>query len=65
MDARIWHQVSLELGHIDLTYEALQVRVGWTLDVKFSAADIIESFVVEAKGNIGVLEKGMGRESME
>ena len=48
-----------------MSYEAVQIRVGWTLDVKVSAADIIESFVVEAKGNIGVLEKGMGRESME
>jgi hypothetical protein len=75
MDSWIWDQVSLELGDIDvkgtveseggseggdnLSNESVQVGVGWSLNIKVSSADIIDGFVIEDNGNIGVLEKGV------
>jgi hypothetical protein len=75
MDSWIWDQVSLELGDIDvkgtveseggseggdnLSNKSVQVGVGWSLNIKVSSADIIDGFVIEDNGNIGVLEKGV------
>jgi hypothetical protein len=75
MDSWIWDQVSLELGDIDvkgtveseggseggdnLSNESVQVGVGWSLNIKVSSADIIDGFVIEDNGDIGVLEKGV------
>merc|ERR1712070_482808 len=78
MDSWIWDQVSLELGDIDvkgtveseggsergdnLSDESVQVGVGWSLDIEVSSADIINGFVIDHDGDIGVLEEGVGGE---
>ena len=76
MDSWIWHQVSLELGDIDvkgtiesegsgqggdnLGNESVQVGVGWSLNIEISSADIIDGFVIKNNGNISVFKKRMG-----
>jgi hypothetical protein len=76
MDSWIWHQVSLEFGDINvkgtiesegsgkggdnLGNKSVKVGVGWSLDIEVSSADIINGFVIDHDGNIGVLEEGMG-----
>ena len=78
MDSWVWHQVGLELGNIDvegtiesegssqggdnLGNESVQVGVGWSLDIEVSSADIIDGFVIEDNGNIGVLKEGVSGE---
>merc|ERR1712070_757227 len=78
MDSWIWDQVSLEFSDIDvkgtiesegggergdnLSDESVQVGVGWSLNIKVSSADIIDGFVIEDNGNIGVLEEGVSGE---
>ena len=78
MDSWIWHQVSLEFGDINvkgtiesegsgkggdnLGNESVQVGVGWSLDIEVSSADIIDGFVIEDNGDIGVLEEGVSGE---
>jgi len=78
MDARVRHQVRLELGniHIQGTIEtqgsreggnhlgnqAVQVGVRGALNVQVALANVVERLVIEAKGAIGVLQKRMGRE---
>ena len=78
MDSWIWHQVSLEFGDINvkgtiesegsgkggdnLGNESVQVGVGWSLDIEVSSADIINGFVIDHDGNIGVLEEGVSGE---
>jgi len=79
MDSWIWHQVSLELGDINvectieseggsqggdnLGDESVEVGVGWSLDVEVSSADVINGFVIDHDSNIGVLEEGVGGEN--
>ena len=76
MDSWVWHQVGLELSNIDvegtvesegggqrgdnLGNESVQVGVGWSLDIEVSSADIIDGFVIEDNGDIGVLKEGVG-----
>jgi hypothetical protein len=78
MDSWIWDQVSLEFSDIDvkgtiesegggergdnLSDESVQVGVGWSLDIEVSSADIINGFVIDHDGDIGVLEEGVGGE---
>jgi hypothetical protein len=78
MDSWIWDQVSLEFGDINvkgtiesegsgkggdnLGNESVQVGVGWSLDIEISSADIINGFVIDHDGNIGVLEEGVSGE---
>ena len=78
MDSWIWHQVSLEFGDINvkgtiesegsgkgrdnLGNESVKVGVGWSLDIEVSSADIINGFVIDHDGNIGVLEEGVSGE---
>jgi hypothetical protein len=78
MDSWIWYQVSLEFGDINvkgtiesegsgeggdnLGNKSVKVGVGWSLDIEISSADIINGFVIDHDGNIGVLEEGMGGE---
>jgi hypothetical protein len=73
VDARVWHQVSLELSDIDvkstieterrsqgrdnLGHEAVQVGVRGALNVERAAADVVDGFVVKHDGDIGVLEE--------
>ncbi|DAZ99380.1 TPA: LOW QUALITY PROTEIN: hypothetical protein N0F65_005282 [Lagenidium giganteum] len=78
VDAWVWHQVGLEFRHIDveraieterrrqrrddLGDQTVQVRVRWTLNVERAATDVVDSFVVEHDGDIGVLQQGVRRE---
>mmetsp|Transcript_19726 Transcript_19726/g.55730 ORF Transcript_19726/g.55730 Transcript_19726/m.55730 type:complete len:511 (-) Transcript_19726:7-1539(-) len=75
VDARVWHQVGLELGNIDvegtvesegggqgrddLGDQAVQVGVGGALNVEVAAADVVQGLVVQAEGAVGVLEEGV------
>jgi len=78
MDSWVWHQVGLELSDIDvkstvesegsgkggddLSDESVKVGVGWSLDIEVSSADIINGFVIDHDGDIGVLEEGVSGE---
>merc|ERR1719201_1541195 len=78
VDARVWHQVGLELGDIhvegtieaqggsqgrdDLSDETVEVGVGGTLDVQAATADVVQSLVVKHDGHVGVLQEGVGGE---
>merc|ERR1712013_367366 len=75
MDARVWHQVGLELGKINiestiesqrssdgrhnLTNKPVQVGVCWSFDVQISTTDVVDGFVVDHEGTVGVLEGGV------
>jgi len=76
VDSWIWNQVGLEFGNIDvqgtiesqrggqgwdnLGDQSVQVGVGWSFDIEVSSADIIDGFVIEHNGNIGVFQEGVG-----
>ena len=78
VDARVGHQVGLELGdvHVEraveaerrgerrghLGDEAVQVGVRRALDVEVAAAHVVEGLVVEHEGHVGVLEERVRRE---
>jgi len=78
MDTWVWHQVSLELSDINvegtiesegsseggdnLGNESVKIGVGWSLNVKVSSADIVDSLVVEHDGDISVLKEGVSGE---
>ena len=78
MDSWVWHQVSLELSDIDvegtieseggseggdnLGDESVQVGVGWSLDVEVPSADVVDGFVIDHKGTIGVFQGGVSGE---
>ena len=78
MDSWVWDQVSLEFSNINvkgtieseggseggdnLSDKSVQVGVGWSLDIEVSSADIIDGFVIEDNGDIGVLEEGVSGE---
>ena len=73
MNARIRHQVGLELGEIDiegtvetegsregrhhLRDETIQVGVGRTFDVEVATAHIVQSLVIQTESAIGVLQQ--------
>jgi hypothetical protein len=76
MDSGVWHQVGLEFSNIDvqstiksqrgsqrgnnLGDKSVKVGVGWSFNIKVSSADIVDSFIVQHNGDIGVLKKGVG-----
>jgi len=76
VDARVWHQVGLELGNInvqstietkrggqrrdDLRNQTIQVGVGRLLNVELASADIVESLVVQAESTVGVFQESVG-----
>ena len=76
VDTWVGHQVGLELGQIDVegTIEAqrrrdgadnlgdqtVQVGVGGSLDVQVATADVVDGFVVDHEGAVGVLQGGVG-----
>merc|ERR1712083_861316 len=78
MDPGVGNQICLELGKIhiessvepegggdggdDLTDESVEVGVGRSLDVQVTAADVIDGFVVDHEGAVGVLKGGVGRQ---
>jgi hypothetical protein len=78
VDTWVGDQVCLELGDIDvegtiesegggqggdnLSDEAVQVGVGWALDVEVAAADVVDGLVIKDDCNIGVLQQRVGGE---
>eukprot|EP00916_Digyalum_oweni_P009708 GHVL01016352.1.p1 GENE.GHVL01016352.1~~GHVL01016352.1.p1 ORF type:complete len:468 (-),score=45.07 GHVL01016352.1:77-1480(-) len=76
VDTGVGHQVGLELGQIDvqstiktqgsgdgghdLADQTVEVGVGGTLDVQVTAADVVDSLVVDHEGAVGVLQGGVG-----
>ncbi|EPY32002.1 hypothetical protein STCU_00936 [Strigomonas culicis] len=76
VDARVGHQVGLELGQIhveraveaegrregrhDLADEAVHVGVRGALNVQGAAGEVVDGLVVEHRGHIGVLQEGVG-----
>ena len=78
MDTGVGHQVGLEFSNInvkgtietqgsgkggdDLSDESVQVGVGGAFNVEIAAADIVNGFVVEHDGDIGVLKEGVSGE---
>jgi len=76
VDARIRHQVGLELGDIDvegtieaeggsqrgddLSDQAVQVGVRGALNVEGLAADVVDGLVVEHDGDVSVLQQRVG-----
>ena len=79
MDTWVGHQVGLELGQIDvegtvkaqrcrngadnLADQTIQVGVCGTLDVQVATADVVNGFVVDHEGAVGVLKGSMGRQN--
>mmetsp|Transcript_9182 Transcript_9182/g.18520 ORF Transcript_9182/g.18520 Transcript_9182/m.18520 type:complete len:581 (-) Transcript_9182:2-1744(-) len=78
VDARVRHQVGLELGHVhvertveaegggergdDLSHQPVEVGVRRALHVEVAAADVVEGLVVHHEGDVGVLEEAVGGE---
>ena len=78
MNTRIGYQVSLELSQIDiqgavktqrccyggynLAYDPIQIGVGGSLDIQVAATDIVNGFVVDHEGTIGVVQSCMSGE---
>jgi len=77
MDTRVWHQIGLELGNIDvkstietkgssegghhLSNKSVKIGVGRSLDIEGSSAHIVKGLVIKTEGTVGVLKKSMGR----
>mmetsp|Transcript_12817 Transcript_12817/g.25953 ORF Transcript_12817/g.25953 Transcript_12817/m.25953 type:complete len:313 (+) Transcript_12817:112-1050(+) len=75
MDARVWHQVRLELGDVhvqrtvkskrrrqgrdDLCQQPIEICVGRALNVEVPSADIVQRFIVIHNRHICVLEERM------
>ena len=75
VDPGVGHEVGLELGDVDveraveakrrgegrhdLADQAVEVGVGGALDVEGSTADVVDGFVVEHDGDVGVLQEGV------
>lgn len=47
-------------GTNHLRNQSIQVGVGGTFDIQITTADIVEGFVIETEGTVGVFQKGMG-----
>ncbi|KAF1768825.1 hypothetical protein GCK72_000638 [Caenorhabditis remanei] len=76
VDSWVWDQVGLELDEINiegsietkrgsdrrhnLGDDTVQVGVAWTINAEVSTADIVDGFVVNHEGTVGVLKGGMG-----
>ena len=76
VDTGVWHQVGLELGQVDvegtietqrgrdrgddLTDQTVQVGVGGAFDVQVATADVVDGFVVDHEGAVGVFQGGVG-----
>jgi hypothetical protein len=76
VDTWVWDQVGLELVEIDvegtietegsgdgrnnLGNQAVQVLVVWSFETKIASADIVDGFVVDHEGAVGVLKSGVG-----
>ena len=79
MNPGIRHQICLKLGQIhiqcavesqrssdwtdNLTYQSVEIGVGWPFDVKISPTYIIDGLVVHHESTIRVLKRGMSRQN--
>ena len=43
-----------------LRHKPVEVGVGWALNVKGAAADVVDGLIVKQDSNISVLEEGVG-----
>ena len=75
MDTRIGDQICLEFSQIDvqsaieaqrssnggnnLANQAVQVGVGWALDVQVAATNVVDSFVINHESTVGMFKGGM------
>jgi hypothetical protein len=75
VDTWVWDQIGLEFSKIDvqgtieserssdrgynLGDQSVQVGVGWTFNVQVSAADIVDGFVINHEGTVGVFQSGV------
>jgi hypothetical protein len=73
MDTGVWHQVGLELSHVDvestiesegcsqrrdnLGDQTVKVGVGRALDVQGATADVVHGLVIDHDGDVSVLEE--------
>ena len=76
VNTRVWHEVGLKLGQVDiestikpqtrsdgahnLCDQTVQMLVIWTRDVKVAATDIIDRLVVNQESAVRVLDSAMG-----
>ena len=76
MDSGVGHQVGLELRQVNvegaveaerrsngghnLAYQTIQVGVRGSLDVEVASADVVDGFVVDHEGAVGVLQSVVG-----
>merc|ERR550539_591471 len=75
VDPGVGHQVGLELSQIniegsvksqrgrdggdDLTNQAVEVGVGWPVNVQVPPTDVVDGLVVDHEGTVGMLQSGM------
>jgi len=75
MDSGVGHQIGLEFSDIhiqgtvesqrgsqrrdDLGHQSVEVGVGGSLDIQLSSADVVDGFVVQHDGHIGVFQQGV------
>jgi len=76
VNSGVGNQIGLEFSNIDvkgtiesegssqtgdnLSDQSVQVSVGGSFDIEVSSADIVDSFVIEHNGNIGMFEERVG-----
>ena len=69
------HQVGLEFRQVDiegtvksqrggngwhnLTNETIQIGVGWPLNIEIASADVVNGFVVDHEGTVGMFQGGV------
>jgi len=79
MDTWVRYQVGLEFTNINvqgtieskrggkrrdnLSNESVQVGIGWSFNIKISSTDIIDGFIIEHNGNIGMFKERVGRKN--
>jgi hypothetical protein len=79
MNAGIWDQVRLEFVQIDvkgtiksktrsnradnLGDQAVEMFITGTRDIQITTTDIIDSFIIDQKGTVGVFDSAVGREN--
>ena len=45
-----------------MSYQSVEVGVGWPLDVKVPATDIVDGLIVDHEGTIGMLQSSVSGE---
>ena len=76
MNSRIWNQIGLELGQIniessikaqrgsdgrdDLSNNTIEIRVGGSFNIQIPSADVINGLIVDHESAIRMLQSCMG-----